>query len=554
MAAHITGSIFSTGLILQRRYRLDDPLASGGMAELWRGHDLTLQRPVAIKLLHPHLAGDPKLVERFRREAVAAAGLSHPHIVPTYDAGTDAGATYIILGLIHGPTLADVMATNRFEPMAAVSIARQIADALDHAHRAGIVHRDVKPSNVLIVDNDNRVMVADFGIAKAVADSSDESLTLPGLVVGTPEYLAPEQAEGRSADARSDIYATGVVLHEMLCGHTSAVAGASAHDAPTVLTAVVDDHGNPSTVCPNLPDGVRQIVAKATQHDPEHRYQSALELCTELTQAERSLQQRAQRVSGPIKMPITPPGGAATKQPIAKWSNGEETREHRTVDITTTGANTASTPSNNSRQPVPKRNAGNADDERPYLIEQPPSGRRRRVGVIVCVVLLIAAAILTGRWAAGGGDDAKDSPTATTISLSTVAAFDPLGDSKENNAQLNALIDNNPSTTWSTERYNTRTFGGLKPGLGVILQLDHSTELSKLQVTSNSSGWAASVYAADSPRDSLAEWGTPVDTQSGLGSQATFDLHQTTGAAVLLWFTDLGSNNKLSIQDISLTS
>ena len=237
---------------LAGRYRLVRLLAKGGMAEVWEGRDEVLNRPVAIKMLLAHLAADPYLQERFRREAVTAARLVHPGIVAIFDAGvevlgeagTDAGAlfsvgwpadertkpdmpwpdqpstAFIVMELVPGETLRDLIARAAPVPPAGHGDRAQVADALAYAHAQGLVHRDIKPANVLLRDEGSdvvRVKVADFGIAKAAATAGGD-LTASGTVLGTPKYLSPEQVQGKEPDARADLYSLGVVLFEMLAG------------------------------------------------------------------------------------------------------------------------------------------------------------------------------------------------------------------------------------------------------------------------------------------------------------------------------------------------
>ena len=202
------------GSLLAGRYRFERRLAVGGMAEVWEAHDQVLDRPVAIKVLHPHLAGDQNFVERFRREAIAAARLTHPSIVAIYDTHSSDGDEAIVMELVRGMSLRRHLDDEgRLGPAEAVQIAARVAEALETAHRAGLVHRDIKPANILLTD-DERVMVADFGIAKV----TDADHTTEGTVLGTAKYLAPEQVQGNPVDARTDLYSLGIVLYEMVCG------------------------------------------------------------------------------------------------------------------------------------------------------------------------------------------------------------------------------------------------------------------------------------------------------------------------------------------------
>jgi serine/threonine protein kinase len=258
--------------MLVGRYQLTRFIASGGMAEVWEGRDIRLARLVVIKMPLPHVRQLDHAMTRFRREAVAAAKLSHPNVVAVYDTGTDGPDTFIVMERVVGESLAELLA--REGPMSverAVTIAAQVAAALDFAHRAGVVHRDVKPAN-LLVTSDGVVKVADFGIAKAV---QDEGLTDTRATLGTARYAAPEQLDGGTPDARTDVYALGVVLYEMLCGRApfradSEIAVAMAHirDAPVP----------PSKLRPDLPGWLEGAVLRALAKRPDDRFVSAAEM------------------------------------------------------------------------------------------------------------------------------------------------------------------------------------------------------------------------------------------------------------------------------------
>jgi eukaryotic-like serine/threonine-protein kinase len=205
------------GTVVDGRYRIDAKLARGGMATVYQATDLRLDRVVALKVMHAHLATDPDFVQRFEREARAAARLHHPHVVGVFDQGTDGDRVYLAMEFVEGRTLRDVMREyGPLTPEQALVIVDPILKALQAAHDAGFVHRDIKPENILIAD-DGRVKVADFGLARALT-SSDASATT-GMIMGTVAYLAPEQVERGDADRRTDIYATGVVLFEMITNH-----------------------------------------------------------------------------------------------------------------------------------------------------------------------------------------------------------------------------------------------------------------------------------------------------------------------------------------------
>jgi serine/threonine-protein kinase len=266
-----------TPRIYSGRYELTHLVARGGMAQVYRAVDRQLDRPVALKVLFPELSVDKTFVERFRREAQAAANLSHPNIVPVFDWGEDDGAYFIVMEYIDGRSLSAVLRDpQRLDPRQVAMIGAGVASALGFAHRHGVVHRDVKPGNVLITP-EGEVKVTDFGIARAV--NTEESLTQTGAVMGTAAYFSPEQAEGKGVDARSDIYSLGVVLYEMAVGRPpftgdSPVAVASKH--------VRDQPALPREVNPRVPVALEAVIMKAMAKDPGARYGSAEELRADL--------------------------------------------------------------------------------------------------------------------------------------------------------------------------------------------------------------------------------------------------------------------------------
>jgi serine/threonine-protein kinase len=259
------------------RYELTHLVARGGMAQVYRAIDLQLDRPVALKVLFPELSVDKTFVERFRREAQAAANLSHPNIVPVFDWGEDDGVYFIVMEYIDGRSLSAVLRDpQRLPPNQIAQIGAGVAAALAFAHRHGVVHRDVKPGNILITP-DGEVKVTDFGIARAI--NTEESLTQTGAVMGTAAYFSPEQAEGKTVDARSDIYSLGVVLYEMAVGRPP-----FAGDSPVAVASkhVRDEPEMPRAVYPACPAALEAVIMKAMAKDPASRYGSAEELRADL--------------------------------------------------------------------------------------------------------------------------------------------------------------------------------------------------------------------------------------------------------------------------------
>jgi serine/threonine-protein kinase len=261
------------------RYEVIERVGSGGMAEVYRARDDLLGRDVAVKVLSERYARDRSFVERFRREAQSAANLNHPNIVSLYDYGADNGTYFIVMEYIDGRPLDDIIRREgALLPERAAEIAFDIAQALHRAHEGGLVHRDVKPSNVMITST-AQTKVTDFGIARAVAADGEQTVTQTGMVIGTASYLSPEQAQGNPVDARSDVYSLGCVLYEMLTG-SPPFQGES--PLAIVYKHVREDPPPPSRVNPDVPTALDAIVMKALAKNPDNRFASALEMKEDL--------------------------------------------------------------------------------------------------------------------------------------------------------------------------------------------------------------------------------------------------------------------------------
>lgn len=261
--------------MLDDRYKLYERLGEGGMAEVHRAEDLRLGREVAVKILRPQYAGEKSFLDRFINEARSMAGFSHPNVVNVYDVGRDSQRYYIVMEYVPGEDLRQMLErAGSLQAKQALDIARQMAQGIGYAHRKGLVHRDIKPGNILITPS-GEVKVADFGIAKAMASVG---LTEPGVVWGTTAYLSPEQVRGETATPASDVYAMGIVLYEMLAGHPPfqgedrvAIALKHLHDAPPPFEADVQ-----------VPRGVVFLVQKALSKEPKERFANAEEMARSL--------------------------------------------------------------------------------------------------------------------------------------------------------------------------------------------------------------------------------------------------------------------------------
>src|SRR5215211_3139578 len=362
-----TVDMIGDSVMVGGRYELGDLLGRGGMAEVRKAVDTRLGRPVAIKQLRIDLASDPTFQARFRREAQSAAGLNHPTIVAVYDTGeepdpaTGVPVPYIVMELVEGTTLRDVLRDGRkILPERALELTAGVLDALAYSHKAGIIHRDIKPANVMLTPT-GAVKVMDFGIARAVADTS-ATMTQTAAVIGTAQYLSPEQARGETVDARSDLYSTGCLLYELIAGRPPFVG-----DSPVSVAYqhVREAPVPPSQLDPEITPEIDAVVLKALAKDPDDRYQSAAEMRADISRLLSGEQTTAQRTTAVVPMAAG-----------AMAANAYDTPTH-----------VAGPPTILPPEPV---------EEGEYEEEEP---QKSRVGLAILIAALIVLALGVGGWA-----------------------------------------------------------------------------------------------------------------------------------------------------------
>jgi serine/threonine-protein kinase len=456
-----------TGTLLNGRYRLDEQVGIGGMARVYRGFDTVLERQVAVKTLNREVASDSDPLERFRREARAVARLSHPHIVTVIDAGEDDGTPYIVFEYIEGETLKQrIQRLGRLEIPEAVAYAIELARALGAAHAARIVHRDVKPQNVLI-DGDGRALITDFGIARTL---TEEGLTADGRVLGTTDYVSPEQALGRPVTGQSDIYALGVVLFEMLTGE---VPFSAENQVAVAMKHVREELPDVQQRRPEVSAGLAAVIDRATAKDVRERYPNAAAMIGDLSEA------------------------LAIETVRSGHAGGEATTVLRTLP-------------RSARRRLPLR------------IRDP-----RRLGLILvglALAALIVTVVLIDRTHSGVSPPANVAPAAalSPVQLTQDAAhgYNPYGD-PENTSQLENIVDGDASTFWPTFTYVDGDLG--KPGTGVYLDAKPGIVARAIVLQTATPGFVIEIWASNGILDptatDLPQTGSGSATLGSLGWQ-----------------------------------
>ena len=466
--------------VLSGRYRLAEKLGSGGMSTVYLAQDEVLDRPVAIKLLHREISQEADQLERFRREARTAARLSHPNLVSVIDAGEDEGRPYIVFEYVDGETLKHtIQREGELSVDEALAYAIEIGRGLIAAHGRKLVHRDIKPQNVLI-DSDGRARVTDFGIARSL---EGKGMTATGRVLGTTDYVSPEQAMGEEVDERSDVYSLGVVLYEMLTGDVP-------YHAETQVGVAMKHVNEPMPdVLARRPDAsaaVAAVIDRATAKDARDRYGSVGEMVRDL---EATLEVAAARGGG---------------------TSGEATTVLDSV-------------------PRSRRRLGG-----------------RRVSLTGVLMALVGAGLIAAALIFGGdrlddiGGEESSAGSEVRLAENGAAEFDPPpGDGDETGTEKLAVDSNPTGSAWESEHYDTPDFGGIKDGVGLILTTTGDpAEATAIEIRAASAGWDAEIYTApDQPPEDLSDWGAPVSTINDGGTRETVDLNGEPIRSLLIWIT-----------------
>jgi eukaryotic-like serine/threonine-protein kinase len=491
------------GTLISGRYRLDAIIGRGGMSTVYRAFDTVLERPVAIKLMHREIASDSDQLERFRREARAVAQLNHPHVVKVIDAGeelsADVGTPYIVLEYVAGDTLKEtVRANGALDVPQALAYAVEIARALGAAHDRQIVHRDVKPQNILI-DPEGGAKITDFGIARSL---DEEGLTMAGRVLGTTDYVSPEQALGEAVTPQSDLYSLGVVLFEMLTG-TVPFHG----DSPvaTAMKHVREEVPDVQRLRPQVSAATASVIERAVAKDLDRRYPDAAAMAADLEE---------------VLALETSRSGQAT---------GEVTTVLRTLP-------------------------GRARRRLPWRM-------RQQTGTLIVALLLILGGTLLvvlgllGHTHRGTGPAPVSTPAGLQqVQLAQTAAHDynPFGTGPENRDEIPNVVDGDPNTEWSTEQYyegNLRKAGGV--GAGLYLDAAPGVLAKAIEVQTGTPGFGAQVYVAnridlglpfgDSAPLAKRGWQGPVGSSTFVhsGERIRLDVPKRRYRYYLLWLTSL---------------
>jgi serine/threonine-protein kinase len=485
------------GDVIADRYELEELCGSGGMSSVFRARDLQLDRSVAIKILHGRFVADPEYVERFRREARAVARLSHPNIVTVIDRGEDEDRQYIVFEHVDGENLKELVGRTGRQPVRrAVELALAVADGLAFAHGHGLVHRDVKPQNVLL-SREGDVKVTDFGIARSL--DVEHGVTQTGTVLGTGEYLAPEQASGKPVSAATDVYSLGVVLWELLVGD---VPFSGENFVAVALRHVNEPPPSLRQLRPDVPPRLSAAVERALAKDPAQRFPSMAALASELRACLAELDRAPASAEADAAMTLV-------TRPSPAPSSRRASRK----------------PSRRSLWAV-------------------------LLALLVAVAAFVAVFLVAGPGQthhSGAGSGGGGGASGTVVPLKGIGDYDPQGNGGEHSSTAPLATDGDASTYWMTESYGSQDFGGLKDGVGLVLDAGSSVKLAQLTVKTPTPGFTAEIQSGDSSTGGF----TADSSSKTVDDTTTFTLNGQTARYYVVWITQLPPGLRAEISEVT---
>jgi len=478
------------GEVLADRYELEELVGTGGMSSVFRAHDRLLDRKVALKVLHEQYTEDDEYVARFKHEARSVATLSHPNIVTVIDRGEHENRQFIVFEYVEGDNLKQLIQRRGPAPVStALELAMQIARGLSFAHQQGLVHRDVKPQNVLL-NGDGQAKVTDFGIARSL--DVKHGMTQTGTVLGTSDYIAPEQAQGHRVDEHTDVYSLGVVLYELL---TNEVPFPGENFVAVAMRHINEPPPSIRDKRADVPPRVEAAVQRAMAKDPHDRFQTMADFCRELEACLAEVQ-GTRAVSAPPP-PAAPARPRAPRRGVNPW---------------------------------------------PFVLA---------LLVLIAIGAVIAYLLVRQRDNNSSGGTSGGGTTAAAIHVGAVGAWDPYGTGGENDTQAPRATDNDGGTYWETERYfNAPSLN--KPGVGLVLDAGATVQLHQLGLATATPGFTAEVRAGDSKTGPFPDVVSPSQTVAG---QAEFPIRGgVKHRYYVIWITRLGAGyNTAKINEVKAT-
>jgi eukaryotic-like serine/threonine-protein kinase len=501
------------------RYHLEERLAAGGAATVWRAYDEQLDRSVAIKILHPHLVGDEDTVRRFERESRNAARLHHPNAIQIYDSGRLNDVVYLVMEFVDGPTLKEVLDEHGAlgDWRAVAAIGEQIAAALSEAHAQGLIHRDIKPANILFT-SEGMVKVVDFGIAKALTGATID-LTVEGTTVGTATYIAPEQYTGTDVDARADIYAMGMVLYECLTGRP-----AYSGDTPTATAAarLTREILPPRQVRADIDRRLEDVIVRCTRRDPDERF-----------------------------------GDVATVAHALRRLNSDVEPHELTRDLLD-----MTPPVEPIRPEFP--------DVDPHAVTDPgmptgPQRNRMRIALAFLAGMALTVLVIVLVTRNGGPLAPADDVVDDALPILSAADYDPWGGDGENPDQVPLSYDSDVTTIWYTEAYRTGLAGANKPGVGIWFELGDQP-VSRLDIDFVPPGATFQVFGSDqAPEEMTREeavdggfvghWGSAIGSWTAEQGSGSYRLEERqTHQYWLVWFSQLPTDESVGSHRVGIAN